>query len=92
MQDGSKIQLVYDMLRASNIMCFVCYHRMFRKCNWLFLDGLLLLLALAAVAAAASLVPPRLSTFPPQGAPQPGSVTTGGGVTPSGALSVSILL
>ena len=44
--------------------------------------------ASAPVAAVAAVSPPPLNMFPPQGAPQPGSVGTGGGVTPASALTV----
>ena len=47
--------------------------------------------AAAPVAVVAALSPPPLNMFPPQGAPQPGAVTSGGGVTPSVALQVRIL-
>ena len=40
------------------------------------------------LAAVAAISPPPLNLFPPQGAPQPGSVAGGGGVTPVVALVV----
>jgi hypothetical protein len=46
--------------------------------------------AAAPIAAVAAISPPPLNRFPPQGAPQPGAVTSGGGVTPSVALQVRI--
>ena len=49
-------------------------------------------MATASVAAAAALTPPPINMFPPQGAPQPGSVSAGGGTTPTVALSVRSLL
>ena len=45
----------------------------------------------AVITAFAAISPPPLNMFPPQGAPQPGMVTSGGGVTPSTALQVTIL-
>ena len=42
----------------------------------------------APVAAVASISPPPLNMFPPQGAPQPGAVSGGGGVTPAQGFSV----
>ena len=47
-------------------------------------------LAAAPIAVVAAISPPPLNMFPPQGAPQPGSVTSGGGVTPFAALQVRI--
>ena len=47
--------------------------------------------AAAPIAAIAAISPPPLNMFPPQGAPQPGTVTSGGGVTPSAALQVRTL-
>ena len=47
--------------------------------------------AAAPIAALAAISPPPLNIFPPQGAPQPGAVTSGGGVTPATALQVRIL-
>ena len=44
--------------------------------------------AAAPIAAAAAISPPPLNMFPPQGAPQPGAVSAGGGVTPAVALTV----
>ena len=44
----------------------------------------------ASIAALAAISPPPLNMFPPQGAPQPGAVTAGGGVTPSVALQVRL--
>ena len=44
--------------------------------------------AAAPIAAVAAISPPPLNMFPPQGAPQPGSVAAGGGVTPVVALAV----
>ena len=42
----------------------------------------------APVAAVAAVSPPPLNMFPPQGAPQPGAVSAGGGITPVTALAV----
>ena len=42
----------------------------------------------APVAAVATISPPPLNMFPPQGAPQPGAVSGGGGVTPAQGFSV----
>ena len=39
-------------------------------------------------AAAAAVAPPPINLFPPQGAPQPGFVSAGGGITPAVALTV----
>ena len=39
-------------------------------------------------AAAAAVAPPPINMFPPQGAPQPGAVSAGGGITPAVALTV----
>ena len=47
--------------------------------------------AAAPIAAVAAISPPPLNMFPPQGAPQPGSVSSGGGVTPTTALQVRML-
>ena len=44
--------------------------------------------AITTLAAAAAAAPPPVNLFPPQGAPQPGNVLAGGGVTPSVALTV----
>jgi hypothetical protein len=44
--------------------------------------------AAAPIAAIAAISPPPLNMFPPQGAPQPGVVSQGGGLTPKNALSV----
>ena len=41
-------------------------------------------------AAAAAVAPPPVNLFPPQGAPLPGAVSAGGGITPAVALSVNI--
>ena len=41
-------------------------------------------------AAAAAIAPPPVNLFPPQGAPLPGAVSAGGGITPAIALSVNI--
>ena len=41
--------------------------------------------------AVAAFSPPPLNIFPPQGAPQPGAIASGGGVTPSAALQVKLL-
>ena len=45
--------------------------------------------ASAPVALAAAAVPPPVNLFPPQGAPQPGALGAGGGVTPVTALAVT---
>ena len=44
--------------------------------------------AAATLAAAAAASPPPVNMFPPQGAPQPGNIVAGGGLTPSVALTV----
>ena len=44
--------------------------------------------AAAPIAAVAAVSPPPLFMFPPQGAPQPGAVAAGGGITPVVALAV----
>ena len=46
--------------------------------------------ATSVTAAAAAVAPPPINMFPPQGAPQPGAVSAGGGITPAVALSVNI--
>ena len=44
--------------------------------------------ATSITAAAAAVAPPPINMFPPQGAPQPGAVSAGGGITPAVALTV----
>ena len=44
--------------------------------------------ATSLTAAAAAVAPPPINMFPPQGAPQPGAVSAGGGITPAVALTV----
>ena len=44
--------------------------------------------AVTSIAAVAAAAPPPVNAFPPQGAPQPGNIAAGGGVTPSVALTV----
>ena len=44
--------------------------------------------ATSIIAAAAVVAPPPINMFPPQGAPQPGAVSAGGGITPAVALTV----
>jgi len=45
--------------------------------------------AVATIAAAAAAAPPPVNMFPPQGAPQPGNIAAGGGLTPAVALTVA---
>ena len=51
----------------------------------------LLAAAVGIAAAAAASSPPPMNMFPTQGAPQPGTVAAGGGVTPAAALAVRVL-
>ena len=44
-----------------------------------------------AVLAAVALAPPPVNLFPPQGAPQPGNIADGGGLTLVEALTVRVL-
>ena len=43
------------------------------------------------LAVVAAVSPPPVNMFPPQGAPQPGAVSAGGGITPVVALAVRIV-
>ena len=43
---------------------------------------------MVTIAAAAAAAPPPVNMFPPQGAPQPGNIAAGGGLTPAVALTV----
>ena len=44
--------------------------------------------AIAALIALVAISPPPLAMFPPQGVPQPGAVSEGGGALPASALTV----
>ena len=80
------------MLLYDDIMYFSnCHHKFSRDAKHVtdeFTTAEQAAVATSITAAAAAVAPPPINLFPPQGAPQPGFVSAGGGITPAVALTV----